>query len=120
MIDAGLGDQGIAEARLATLCQYLGPQGTRPLPVPGSGFDERQLRKNFRYLQWKLRIAQKFGKHNWRHDHLPVLERPVEHVHVFAAVSLEKGDPSTRVNRDHRLAFRLASVLEKRSTGQDS
>jgi hypothetical protein len=46
MVDAALGNQGIAETRFAALCQYLRSQLTCPLPITGPDFDERQLRES--------------------------------------------------------------------------
>jgi hypothetical protein len=40
-IDTALGDQGVAKARLATLCQYFCSQRASPLPIAGTDFDEK-------------------------------------------------------------------------------
>jgi len=45
--DAGLGDQGVSEVRLASLCHYLGSQDSSPLPIARFDLDHRHLRECF-------------------------------------------------------------------------
>jgi len=86
-IDTALGDQRVAEARLAALGQRLRPQGSCPLPVARSDLDERHFRERFGNAGWKARIAQQLGEHNRHHEHLPVFHRPVEEVGVLASAA---------------------------------
>jgi len=46
-VDAGLGDQGVTEARLASLCYCLGSQYSSPLPIAWFDLDRRHLRECF-------------------------------------------------------------------------
>src|ERR1700674_4984854 len=41
LVDTALGDQRIAETRLASFYQHLSPQRSRPLPVARCDFDQR-------------------------------------------------------------------------------
>lgn len=46
VINAALGNQSTAEARLAPLCQDLRPQLACPLPIARPDLDERHFRKS--------------------------------------------------------------------------
>ena len=41
LVDTALGDQRIAETRLAALCEHLSPQLSRPLPIARCDLDQR-------------------------------------------------------------------------------
>lgn len=51
VIDAALGDKGVAETCLAALRQHLRPQLACALPIAGPELDERQFRKELRLLK---------------------------------------------------------------------
>ena len=70
-----LRDQSIAETRLCALRQHLGSQCAGAFPITDCDFDERNFQQGRRYGGRKLGVAQQFGEHRRRHQHLPVLER---------------------------------------------
>lgn len=84
LVNTALGDQRVAEARLAAFGQCLRPQDSCPLPIAKSDLDEGYVREGFGNAGRKLWIAQQFGEHNWHHEHLPVSKRPIEQLCILA------------------------------------
>jgi hypothetical protein len=62
-----LGDQRIAQTRLAAFRQHSRGQLACALPIAGFDFDHRQLGKSSCNLREELGVAQDFGDCNGRH-----------------------------------------------------
>src|ERR1039458_894041 len=56
-VDTALGDQRVAEARPAALCQHVRPQRCRPLPIAWFDLNQRHFCESFGNRGGKLRVA---------------------------------------------------------------
>ena len=114
-IDTTLGDQRIAEPRLAPLCEDCCSQRSSPLPVAGCDLDGRYFGQGLRHCGRKLGVAQQFREHNRHHHHLPLGQRAVQQLHLLAFAALQKSDSGAGVGSDQRSAFSSASLRVNRT-----
>jgi len=115
LVDTGLGNQRISETRFATFCKHSSPQRSRPLPITRCDLDQRYFRNYFNNTGRKIRVTQQFCKYNGHHDYVPIFQGAIEQLYILSTVPCKKGDPTTRVGRDHRSSFSSATVREKRT-----
>ena len=112
-VDAALGDQCVAKARIAALCQYFCPQCSCTLPITSANLDERYIGERFGDARRKLRVTEKLRKHDWYHHHLSIRQRLIEQLSILTRIAFQKGNPSARSGCNHRSAFNSANVRLK-------
>ena len=108
VVNTGLRDQGVREARPTLASQELRPQETRPVPEIRQGLQSRELQKQRRNLAGQLRIAEQLRQDYRRQARLMIGERSRYRldVDVTSISTGEERDPRAAIDRDHRSSRR--------------